>query len=219
MSVDAARVGDMHSCPKTTKLLVPHVGGPSVALAPVQVFAGGLPALRLGDLAVCTGSTDIVMEGAADILVEGLPWAGRSHKTAHGGVISGGLGSVLLGGPTFSLPSNVHIDGPTAFKNRLIRDLFDVWTWPGRKLFEVLERQDVPMTFVPDERCPTWPSGLRLRSDGRGRGVTIGLPVDRGSDPPDTAGCVPLPPHHVLVRDLVDTLLSLELPNIQSIFE
>lgn len=204
MSTDAARVGDMHSCPKVSKLLVPHTGGPAVATFPVQVFAGGLPALRVGDLAVCAGATDVILEGAADVLVEGLPWAGRSHKTAHGGAVTGGLASVKLGGPTFTLPSTVRIDGPTDFKNRVIRDLFELWKSPSRALFDRLEALGLPMTFVPDEGCPAWPSTKVLRGRNDGEGITLGYNIQ--------TECTPLPPHAALAQELVDMLLSIDLP-------
>ncbi|WP_445767313.1 PAAR domain-containing protein [Rheinheimera sp.] len=58
MSKPAARIGDMHVCPKTTGN-VPHVGGPIIQ-GSANVFIGGMPAAKVGDKLVCIGPPDRV---------------------------------------------------------------------------------------------------------------------------------------------------------------
>lgn len=50
----AARIGDMHTCPMVT-VLVLHFGGP-IAMGLPAVLIGGMLAARLGDLTVHGGT-------------------------------------------------------------------------------------------------------------------------------------------------------------------
>lgn len=95
MGQAAARIGDMHTCPKVTGK-VPHVGGPIAQGCP-SVLIGGMPAARVGDQAVCVGPPDSIAQGEASVLIGGKPAARLGDKTAHGGVIVMGLPSVLIG--------------------------------------------------------------------------------------------------------------------------
>lgn len=85
----------MHVCPQVT-VLVPHVGGP-VALGAFNVLIGGMPAARVGDLAVCVGPPDVVVLGSFTVLIGGMPAARLSDMTAHGGAIVLGAFNVLIG--------------------------------------------------------------------------------------------------------------------------
>lgn len=91
----AARVTDMHTCPETDGP-VPHVGGPIVSGSP-NVLVGGLPAARVGDPLICVGPPDAIAMGSTSVLINGRPAARMGDPTAHGGVIVGGLGTVLIG--------------------------------------------------------------------------------------------------------------------------
>lgn len=86
----------MHACPMVTGV-VPHVGGPISGPGQPNVLFGGLPAARMGDMAVCTGPTDTLVQGAPTVLVGGRPLARLGDATAHGGVIIAGLPTVLIG--------------------------------------------------------------------------------------------------------------------------
>jgi uncharacterized Zn-binding protein involved in type VI secretion len=77
--------------------LVPHVGGPIVPAGCPTVLVGGLPAARVGDMAMCVGPPDVIVQGAATVLIGGMPAARQGDMTAHGGVIVGGLPTVLIG--------------------------------------------------------------------------------------------------------------------------
>lgn len=95
MSMPAARITDMHTCPMVTGL-VPHVGGPIVKGAPT-VLTGFLPQARVSDMLVCVGPPDVIVKGSATVMVNNLPAARLGDNTAHGGVIVVGLPTVLIG--------------------------------------------------------------------------------------------------------------------------
>jgi len=96
MSQPAARAGDMHVCPMVTGN-TPHVGGPIQPPGCPTVLIGGQPAARVGDRAVCTGPPDTISSGSTSVLIGGQPAARQSDSTAHGGVITSGQPTVLIG--------------------------------------------------------------------------------------------------------------------------
>ncbi|WP_374309026.1 PAAR domain-containing protein [Methylocella sp.] len=93
----AARLTDPHVCPAVT-VLVPHVGGPIVAPGAVTVLIGALPAARVTDVAVCVGPPDMIAMGSTTVMINGLPAARIGDMTVHGGVIVGGMPTVMIGG-------------------------------------------------------------------------------------------------------------------------
>ncbi len=93
----AARVGDMHVCPMSTGP-VPHVGGPALPPGEVTVLIGGMPALRLGDMLICTGPPDTVIMGSGTVMIGSMPAARMGDGTAHGGSIILGCPTVIIGG-------------------------------------------------------------------------------------------------------------------------
>ncbi len=93
----AARITDMHTCPMVTGT-VPHVGGPILPAGEPTVLIGGMPAARVGDMAICVGPPDTIVAGSATVLIGGMPAARLGDSTAHGGVIVAGLPTVLIGG-------------------------------------------------------------------------------------------------------------------------
>ena len=99
MPQPAARVSDMHVCPMVTPAVppVPHVGGPILPPGYPTVLIGGLPAARVGDMAVCVGPPDVIVMGAFTVLIGGQPAARMGDMTAHGGTIVLGLPTVLIG--------------------------------------------------------------------------------------------------------------------------
>ena len=76
---------------------VPHVGGPVVAPGKPTVLVAGLPAARIGDLAVCVGPIDTIVQGSETVMIGGQPAARMGDATAHGGVIVVGCPTVLIG--------------------------------------------------------------------------------------------------------------------------
>ena len=101
MSLPAARLTDMHACPMVTGL-VPHVGGPIVAPGMPTVLIGSLPSARVTDICVCAGPPDPIVTGSPTVLVGSLPAARITDSTAHGGVITTGCPTVLIGASSSS---------------------------------------------------------------------------------------------------------------------
>lgn len=97
----AARISDMHTCPMATPGTppVPHVGGPVIPPCAITVIIGGLPAARVGDMAVCVGPPDTIMVGSMTVIIQGQNAARVGDTTMHGGVITGpGCPTVIIGG-------------------------------------------------------------------------------------------------------------------------
>lgn len=92
----AARIGDYHTCPMVTGT-VPHVGGP-IAMGCFTVLIAGMPAARIGDMAVCVGPPDTVAMGSGTVMIGGSPAARMGDASAHGGVIVAGAPTVMIGG-------------------------------------------------------------------------------------------------------------------------
>ena len=94
----AARFGDLHTCPQQIPGTppVPHVGGPIQSGMPT-VLIGGQPAARVGDLAVCVGPPSCIVKGSATVMIGGMPAARIGDSTAHGGTVSSGCPTVLIG--------------------------------------------------------------------------------------------------------------------------
>ena len=96
----AARMGDMHTCPMqdpTPAGPKPHVGGPITKGEPT-VLIGGLPAARVGDMAICVGPPDAIAKGSATVMIGNMPAARMGDQTVHGGAIVAGCPTVMIGG-------------------------------------------------------------------------------------------------------------------------
>lgn len=94
----AARLSDMHTCPMVNPGPVPHVGGPVSGPCVTTVLIGSQPAAVIGDLLVCTGPPDTIIQGSGTVLIGGRPAARMGDMTAHGGVIIAGFPTVQIGG-------------------------------------------------------------------------------------------------------------------------
>lgn len=77
---------------------VPHVGGPIVGPGSPTVLIGGMPAAVVGDSCVCAGPPDSIVKGSTTVLIGGKPAARMGDFTAHGGVITLGCATVIIGG-------------------------------------------------------------------------------------------------------------------------
>jgi uncharacterized Zn-binding protein involved in type VI secretion len=96
----AARVGDLHTCPMQTPGTppIPHVGGPILPPGAVTVLIGGQPAACVGDMATCVGPPDSIVMGSTTVLIGGKPAARMGDTTTHGGSITVGCPTVMIGG-------------------------------------------------------------------------------------------------------------------------
>jgi len=99
MGKPAARIGDMHMCPMVTPGLppIPHVGGPITGPGCPTVLIGGMPAAVMGDMCVCVGPPDTIILGSMGVLIGGKPAARMGDQCAHGGAITLGCPTVLIG--------------------------------------------------------------------------------------------------------------------------
>lgn len=95
----AARVGDMHTCPMVTPGTppIPHVGGPILPAGCPTVLIGMMPAARMGDMCVCVGPPDSIAKGSPTVLIGNMMAARMGDITAHGGVITLGFPTVMIG--------------------------------------------------------------------------------------------------------------------------
>ncbi len=62
------------------------------------VLIGGIGAANLGKIATCAGPPDSIISGSATVFIEGAPAVRVGDSTAHGGTISVGCPTVLIGG-------------------------------------------------------------------------------------------------------------------------
>ncbi len=97
MGAPAARITDMHVCPMVNPGGVPHVGGPILPAGEPTVLIGGMPAARVGDMALCIGPPDTIIAGSSTVMIGGMPAARLGDSTSHGGTIVAGAPTVLIG--------------------------------------------------------------------------------------------------------------------------
>ncbi len=100
MGQPAARLGDMHLCPMATPAFpspIPHVGGPIITPGMPNVLIGGMPAATVGCMCTCVGPPDVIVKGSFTVLIGGRPAARMGDSTAHGGAITIGFPTVLIG--------------------------------------------------------------------------------------------------------------------------
>lgn len=101
-----ATLGSMHVCPMCTGL-VPHVGGPVAGPGAPNVLINGKPAALVGDICVCSGPPDTIVQGEPTVLINGVPVATMGSMTAHGGSIVSGEPNVIIGSGTTSKPTTI----------------------------------------------------------------------------------------------------------------
>jgi len=96
----AARLTDMHICPMVTPGTppIPHVGGPVTGPGAPTVIIGGMPAAVVGDMCVCVGPPDTIAMGSVTVMIGGKPAARMGDPTGHGGSITLGCPTVIIGG-------------------------------------------------------------------------------------------------------------------------
>lgn len=94
-----ATLGSMHICPMLNPGTPPppHVGGPVSGPGVPTVLAGGKPVAVMGDMCVCMGPPDVIVQAEATVLAGGKPVATSGSMTAHGGAITAGEPTVLVG--------------------------------------------------------------------------------------------------------------------------
>lgn len=90
---------DMHVCPMVTPGTppVPHVGGPILPPCVPTVLIGMLPAATVGDMCVCVGPPDTIAMGSPTVYIGGKMAARMGDPTTHGGMITMGCPTVIIG--------------------------------------------------------------------------------------------------------------------------
>jgi len=73
------------------------VGGPILPPGAVTVMIEGKPAAVVGDMCTCTGPPDSILMGSQTVLIGGKPAARMGDSTAHGGSITLGAATVMIG--------------------------------------------------------------------------------------------------------------------------
>lgn len=92
----AARISDAHACPAAEPGPHPHVGG-SVTAGESTVVIVGNPAARAGDSTRCSGPSDSIARGEPSVLIGGKAAARQGDPSVHGGSVTSGAPSVLIG--------------------------------------------------------------------------------------------------------------------------
>lgn len=97
MCPPAARLTDLHVCPKVTAQ-VPHVGGPIIGPGCPTVMICGMVAAVVGDEVTCVGDPDKISAGSGTVQLGGKQAARLGDATNHGGKITLGAPTVMIGG-------------------------------------------------------------------------------------------------------------------------
>lgn len=99
MGRPAARITDMHVCPMVTPGTppIPHVGGPIIGPGCPTVLIGNIPAAVMGDMCTCVGPPDTIVLGSTGVMIGGKPAVRIGDQCAHGGAITVGCPTVLIG--------------------------------------------------------------------------------------------------------------------------
>jgi uncharacterized Zn-binding protein involved in type VI secretion len=89
----------MHVCPMVTPGTppIPHVGGPIVGPGCPTVLICNMPAATMGDMCTCVGPPDTIVLGSTGVFIGGKMAARMGDMCAHGGMITMGAPTVLIG--------------------------------------------------------------------------------------------------------------------------
>jgi uncharacterized Zn-binding protein involved in type VI secretion len=171
----AAREGDDHSCPK-------HISGPIEGPCFPRVLIAGKAAARVGDAASCDGLPDVITNGAALVMMGGVPAARRGDRTLHRGVIMTGCDTVLIGTPPTDSSGEV-ISIPAAC------DYLKKGPLMAATLGEFTRHETpVNVTSGPTTTMFAFPGGAQPQTahvyeiDVHGHHVTVVVPVARPRD-------------------------------------
>jgi uncharacterized Zn-binding protein involved in type VI secretion len=150
--------------------LCPIESGTGIIIGPSgpQVLVGGLLAAKLSDMCLCVAHhASPIAEGAAQVLVHGLPAARLTSTTIIGGSILQGDSSVLIGGDTFAVPSFITIEGDAYYQAKVLRDLYKISTTPsGRALLASMAATGKKLRIHPRGEGES-PGGARTDTDPR----------------------------------------------------
>jgi uncharacterized Zn-binding protein involved in type VI secretion len=134
MSAPASRLSDSTNC------LIHGLPGFVVGPSSAAVLIGGFKAAIFTDGCACSAlHTSVLAEGAAMVLINGLPAGRVGSKTLDGGELTQGDASVLVGGSSFAMPSFFSIEGDQAFQAKVLEHLYIISQTPtGQRMFASL---------------------------------------------------------------------------------
>jgi uncharacterized Zn-binding protein involved in type VI secretion len=93
----AATIGSGHRCPLSDGPK-PHQGGRLLGPGAPTILIDGKIAAVVGDVCLCKSPVpNAVARGSSSVLLSGRPAARKGDSTAHGGALSDGVDSVLIG--------------------------------------------------------------------------------------------------------------------------
>lgn len=99
MTFPAARIGDLEVC---------SMGGGAITTGEMTVLVEKRPAARVGDAVACSGGPITIQAGSPTVKIGGSNAARQTDTTCHGGMISIGAFTVLIGnsggGATGTMP-------------------------------------------------------------------------------------------------------------------
>jgi uncharacterized Zn-binding protein involved in type VI secretion len=203
----AARLQDKHKCCCTE--------GPILETGAPTVLLDGLVASKLADHLQCsTHPEDVVKSGAATVLWEQLPATIETSETlVFGEIIPPCSPNVFVGGPMFSVPKSILVNGTWSERNKIVRDLYLLWTTPsGKELFRRLDESGSQVSIYPipnTEGASAYGSNPYALLFGFGSGSTIYYNPDGGGKPTvfDRNGKgISDPPQIVLAHELNHSL-------------
>lgn len=148
MGKPAARVGDKHKCPQADLAIgVPHKGGIIIGPGCATVLIGGKPAAVTGDACGCAGPPNIITGGSTGVFIGGRPAARKGDMCLHGGKVTSGLKSVLIGERVIKAilsEKNNSLDGLLLLeeKNKKINSAIDKCIVLLTRKLQLLESRD-----------------------------------------------------------------------------
>ena len=124
----AARIGDMHVCPMVTPGTppIPHVGGPIVGPGCPTVMICSMPAATMGDMCTCVGPPDTIILGSIGVFIGGKMAARMGDMCAHGGMITMGAPTVLIGETSPGAPGAPVLAGMMSMIGKGMNVLIDL---------------------------------------------------------------------------------------------
>lgn len=169
----AARVGDPHECKAHGTSPLSPPGCPTVLI-------GSMPAARQGDVAICTGSPDTVLDGSPTVRIGNQAAARQTERCAHGGTVLVGFPTVLIGNPAVDAEGRAKQIPPEC---QWLLDFGNKAT--GQKLDRYRGAYRVVSTEAVTVSPPGSPDGEYVKRvvEIRGHQVTIYEPVN-GVPPP-----------------------------------
>ena len=120
----------MHMCPMVTPGTppIPHVGGPVIGPGCPTVLICNMPAATMGDMCMCVGPPDTIILGSTGVFIGGKMAARMGDMCAHGGMITMGAPTVLIGEMSPGGPGAPVLGGMMAAIGRGMNVLIELLT-------------------------------------------------------------------------------------------